>query len=272
MCPGCRAFITTSDRVCPYCQAEVGPRAVDVRNPGEILGGLIPQANLTAVIILTLNFGLYVASMAGNVKFERPATADIHPNLLLLFGAKVDWAALQASGQWWRLITAGFLHGGLFHIFMNSWALWDLAGVVEEYFGTARLVVFYVFSTVCGFALSALWSASISVGASAAIMGLIGAMIALGTRSGSAMVREMRGFFVRWAIYSIMFGLLPMFPIDNAAHIGGLAGGYGIAMLAGEPSLRNPGRERLWRMLGGVSAAIALACLLLVILRVFSAR
>ena len=68
MCPHCRAFITTSDRVCPYCNEAIGPRAIDHREPGAILGGFIPHARYTTVIILLINFGLYVASSILSMK------------------------------------------------------------------------------------------------------------------------------------------------------------------------------------------------------------
>jgi len=64
MCPQCRAFITTSDKVCPYCNTKVGPRAVEQRDPGPILGGLIPHAQFVTSMILLLNFGLYAATRA----------------------------------------------------------------------------------------------------------------------------------------------------------------------------------------------------------------
>ena len=57
-------------------------------------------------------------------------------------------------GQWWRLITAGFLHSGILHILMNSWVLFDLGAEVETLYGTSRLIVFYFVSTVTGFAAS----------------------------------------------------------------------------------------------------------------------
>ncbi len=63
MCPNCRAFITTSDRTCPYCGQQVGPRAIDRRQPGEILGGLIPQAHFTTILILVINFGYFIGSL-----------------------------------------------------------------------------------------------------------------------------------------------------------------------------------------------------------------
>ena len=64
MCPHCRAFITTTDRVCPYCDAQVGQRAIDVRHPSDILGGFIPHARFTTSIILLLNCGLFAVTLA----------------------------------------------------------------------------------------------------------------------------------------------------------------------------------------------------------------
>ena len=81
------------------------------------------------------------------------------------------------QGEWWRLLTAGFLHGGLFHILMNSWVLFDLGAQVEEIYGTSRYLVFYFIATVTGFLASAVFSGALSIGASAGIFGLIGAMI-----------------------------------------------------------------------------------------------
>ena len=62
MCPNCRAFITSSDRTCPYCEHPVGARAIDVRQPGEILGGLIPQAHFTTILILLINAGMFIGT------------------------------------------------------------------------------------------------------------------------------------------------------------------------------------------------------------------
>ena len=98
MCPNCRAFVTTSDRVCPYCQAPLGARAVERRNPGEILGGLIPHARFTTVMILLINTALFL------VQTYVPQSG------ITQAGQSVPVAYMD--GQWWRLVTAGFLHGG----------------------------------------------------------------------------------------------------------------------------------------------------------------
>jgi rhomboid protease GluP len=219
MCPNCRAFITSSDRVCPYCDVKVGPRAVERRNPGEILGGLIPQARFTTIVILVINFALYAAtwlySQNTGLRFDQ---------VLALFGAKLPLPYMR--GQWWRLVTAGFLHGGLIHILMNSWVLFDLGAEVEAAYGTARMLIFYFAATVAGFALSTWWSPALSIGASAGIFGLIGAMIAYGLRERTVMGAAIKSLYLRWAIYGLLMGLLPLFSIDNAAHVGGLAAGF----------------------------------------------
>ena len=215
MCPQCRAFITTDDKVCPYCDAPVGPRAIEIRNPGEALGGLIPQAHFTTVLILLINAGLYVATAVYSMQAGRGGFADLDSQTLFFFGAKMRLAV--EGGQWWRLITAGFLHGGIIHIGMNSWVLYDLGAQVEEAYGTARFLVIYFLTSIAGFYLSMLWNPGISVGASAALFGLIGAMIALGTRSKTGYGQAMRSFYVRWAVYGMAMGFL--FPaVDNAAH------------------------------------------------------
>src|SRR5262249_40430147 len=209
-------------------------------------------ARFVTVMILLINFGLYAATTLYSMQTmgNGSAVMDIDARTLFLFGAKFR-RAIQ-MGQWWRLVTAGFLHGGLLHILMNSWALMDLGAQVEEIYGSARLLVFYFVATVCGFFASTFWSASLSVGASAGIFGLIGAMIALGVRHNTALGSAIRGLYIRWAIYGLLFGLLPGLQIDNAAHLGGLAGGFGMAYLSGEQGFPGAKREKLWQAIAGI--------------------
>jgi rhomboid protease GluP len=247
MCPHCRAFITTSDRVCPYCNEKVGPRAIDRRSPAPILGGLISHAQFTTVIILLINVGLYIVTSVASMRAGNgDAFMGLDQRTLIEFGAKMP----LGSGlfAWWRLITAGFLHGGLLHIGMNMWVLFDVGAQVEEVYGTSRMLVIYFVSNVCGFYASSIWSRAISVGASAALMGLIGAMIALSLHHRSELTAAIRRQYIRWVIYILILGLLPGIAIDNAAHIGGLAGGFGMAYLTGLPKLEGAPIERVWRI------------------------
>jgi rhomboid protease GluP len=254
MCPQCRAFITTSDKVCPYCDTPVGPRAIDVRSPGDILGGLIPHAHFTTALILTINIGLYVATMVFSMQSGHGTLMDIDGRTLFAFGGKLRAAILL--GQWWRLITAGFLHGGLFHILMNMWVLLDLGRQVEEVYGARRFITLYFASTVFGFMASTFWSENLSIGASAGVFGLIGAMIALGVRHRTPLGDAIRGHYLRWAIYGFVIGLIPGFRVDNAAHLGGLAAGFVGAYLMGTPSLVENWREWLWKVTAIGSVAL----------------
>jgi rhomboid protease GluP len=259
MCPHCRAFIKTSDRVCPYCEGVVGPRAVQRRNPGPILGGFIPHAYFTTTMILLINFGLFAATVIYSMRAGNgQAVMGIDNRTLFDFGAKLR-EAIQ-YGQWWRLVTAGFLHGGLIHILMNSWVLFDVGAQIEQIYGSARLIVIYFLATVFGFYVSAVWSAGLSVGASAGLMGLIGAMIALGVRHRTPLGAEIRGMYTRWVIYILLFGFLPGLHVDNAAHIGGLVAGFAAAYVAGTPKLVDTWTERAWRVAAYLCVFVTAFC------------
>ena len=99
---------------------------------------------------------------------------------------QVEYRA-DRSGEWWRLVTAGFLHGGLMHILMNSWVLFDLGAQVEEMYGSSRMLVIYFVSTRGRLLSQHAVEPGPSVGASAGLFGLIGAMIALGVRHRNAL-------------------------------------------------------------------------------------
>ena len=262
MCPHCRAFITDKDRVCPYCHEQVGARAIDSRSPADILGGLIPHGRFTTMMILLINVGLYVVTVvysmgAGN----EGAFMNLDGQTLYRFGAKFRGSILQ-QGEWWRLITAGFLHGGLMHIGMNMWVLYDLGATVEEIYGANRYITFYLLSTAGGFLASTFFSDSLSIGASAGLFGLIGVMIALGVRSQTATGAAIRGMYIRWAIMGLLFGLLPFFRVDNAAHLGGLATGFATAYFAGTPRISSSTGEQGWRLTAWACIAVTAYCFL----------
>jgi rhomboid protease GluP len=262
MCPQCRAFITTRDRVCPYCNEEVAPPVREVSNAGAFLGGMIPHARFVTIMILLINCGLYAATAVASMSAGGGAgVLDIDPQILNRFGAK-NVRAIFLGHQYWRLVTAGFLHGGLLHILMNSWVLMDLGAQVEEIFGAHRLIAIYFVATITGFAASAWWSSALSIGASAGIMGLVGAMIALGVQHRNPMGDAIRGHYLRWAIYIVVLGMLPGMMIDNAAHIGGLAGGFAVAYVAGARRYATPASERVWQLAAYASLALTAFCFL----------
>jgi len=243
MCPQCRAFITTDDKICPYCNNEVAPKAVDRRAPANALGGLIPQARFTTVVLMLINTGLFVATLLYTSRTSGQNSFDPSMRALFDFGAKEPQAIL--AGQWWRFITAGFLHGGILHILMNMWVLFDLGAQTEEAYGTSRFLAIYLISSVTGYIASFYGSSALSIGASAGIFGLIGAMIAFGIRERSSYGAAMKSFYIRWAVYGLIMGFLLPF-VDNYAHLGGLAGGFALGYIAGTPRVSGP-LERIWQ-------------------------
>jgi rhomboid protease GluP len=219
----------------------MGARAVDRRNPGEILGGLIPQARFTTVMILLINTALYLAQTFA------PQSG------IMQWGQSLP--ASYMDGQWWRLVTAGFLHAGIFHILMNSWVLFDLGAEVELLYGTSRLIVFYFVSTVTGFSASShIGGGHVSVGSSAGIFGLIGAMLAFGFTDRSSLGMQVKSLYMRWVIYGLVLSFLP--GVDFWAHVGGFAGGFVAGWLASTPRARMMWKEPLLRALAGICIAL----------------
>ena len=253
MCPNCRAFITTSDRVCPYCGVQLGPRAVDLR-AAQFASSFVPRANLTSVIILIINCAFYLAEVAVSYKLSK--SMQVPTQVAILMGAK--YAPLIHAGQSWRLLTAGFLHGSLIHLLMNSWSLFILVTEVEQFYGTNRLIAAYVFSTITGFLASLYWSpGSISLGASAACFGMFGIMLAMGLRHRSdPLAQAVRAHYSQWLVIGLVLSLYP--GIDIAAHIGGFLGGLVVGWFGGLPGLPNTPRETLWKVLAGLALAATL--------------
>ena len=177
------------------------------------------------------------------------------------FGGKFGPSIWQEH-QWWRLVTAGFLHGGMMHILMNSWALFQLGAQVEELFGTARYLAIYFCSTVGGFYLSAKMNPGLSIGSSAGIAGLIGAMIAFGVINRSTVGRMIRNFYLQSVVYMIAIGLLP--GIDNWAHLGGITAGFVVAYLAGTPIHSTRPKEAMWRVLATACVLVTAFCFFMV--------
>ena len=261
MCPHCRAFITTDDRVCPYCNEPVAPRAVSRDEGVRVLGGLIPHVRFNTALILLINVGLYLATAMFSLHIgNSQAFWSIDGNTLRAFGSK--WNLALAHGEWWRLVTAGFLHGGLLHIGMNMWVLFDLGAEAEAVYGGSRMLVIYFLSTVGGFYLSATRSAADSVGASAALMGLMGAMIAFGVFSRSSIGSDVRGMYVRWVVIILAMGLVAGGSIDNWAHIGGLVTGFVVGYVAGTPRIAGGPVEMIWKVAAGLAILLTLYCFL----------
>jgi len=231
MCPNCRAFITVDDRVCPYCEVQLGPRAVDTR-PSQFAASFIPRANTSSIVVLVVNLIFFLGQYLSHEAITE---------------AGIEFGPAVFAGQWWRLITAGFLHGGFLHIAMNSYSLWILVTETEYFYGTSRLTVAYVVSTITGFALAAVMTPRSPVlGASCAAFGLIGTMLAMGFRNrAEPLAQAVRSQYGTWLVYGIVMSLWGR--VSLAGHIGGFIGGLAVGFIAGLPGLPGTPRETFWK-------------------------
>jgi rhomboid protease GluP len=143
---------------------------------------------------------------------------------------------LALHGEPWRLVTSMFLHGGWLHILLNSWALYQLAGLFEVLLGSSRLLLVYFVSGIAGSIASVLWTHLPSLGASGAIFGVLGALIAFLGRRRERLTPQAKSLLMQlvfWAGLNVFLGMSsPM--IDNAAHLGGCAAGLVIGFFLEE--------------------------------------
>lgn len=249
MCPNCRAFVDPGARICPYCETELHPLRRKAESVAGPLSSFIPETHFTTIILLAINFGLFIAMLLLNNKLGGGGSWTIGGQVIDAFGAMTR-IRIIVNDEWWRLITAGFLHGSVLHLLMNSWVLFDLGAQTERVFGTARYLVIYLLSSVGGFYLSFAMYTQLSVGSSAALAGLIGAMMAFAKRTNQSLIWS---FYLRWVIILAVFGLL-VEGVDNYAHLGGLISGFLIGWVAASSHV-NRDIETLWKL------AAALCCL-----------
>ncbi|WP_170007662.1 rhomboid family protein [Bacillus fonticola] len=155
---------------------------------------------------------------------------------LIRYGAKFQPLILE--GEWWRLLTAVFLHIGFLHLLMNTLALFYLGTAVERIFGTIRFTCIYLLAGVIGSLASFAFTTNLSAGASGAIFGCFGALLYIGVSKPRLFFRTM-GLNVLFILaLNLMFGFtIP--GIDNAGHLGGLVGGFLIAAVVHFPKQKS---------------------------------
>ncbi len=245
LCPNCRKLINRDETACPYC---------GLTDPGSrrraSFAAYWAGGNLDLVrLIIYVNIAFYLLAILIN-----PKGMGMTMNPLLLFSpSESSLFLLGATGtlpighfhRWWTLVTASFLHGGLLHIFFNMMALNQLGPFVVSEFGIHRFAVIYTVTGIAGFLLSYLAGIPFTIGASASICGLIGAILyfsrSRGGFFGDVMYRQAMG----WVVGLVLFGLLVP-GINNWAHGGGLAAGIAAAYLLGyEERRRETAADRL---------------------------
>jgi rhomboid protease GluP len=224
LCTSCGVLVGVNDPTCYNCGR---------RNPG--LWGFAPVLrslgnDLGFVPIVTgATIILYVLSL---VLSRQGSNISLSPNsqALIILGASGSLPVFEL-GWWWTVLTAGWLHGGPLHILFNVMWIRQLGPEIANLYGPGRMVIIYTVGSVVGFLLTSVlawvhfpfFGADLTVGASAAIFGFLGALVHYGRRSGSSHIGQAG---LQYALFLGVMGFIPGMGVDNAAHAGGFAGGY----------------------------------------------
>jgi membrane associated rhomboid family serine protease len=248
LCPSCRKLISVDEPRCPYCGAlrpglwGLGP--VLQRFFGHQLQ-LVPTISVACVV-------LYVLSLLLDVRSALSAAGGplgiLSPSSRALFLLGMTGRVAMRFGNWWTILTAIYLHGSLLHIFFNVMWIRQLGSFAEDELGPARFFILFSITGAAGFLLSNALSGAPSIGASGSIFGLLGAMISFRRRrggGGDVMTQQ----FLTWAVVLFGMGFL-MHGVNNWAHLGGFASGYGMGLRLRGRNERQEGRGAQFVALG----------------------
>jgi rhomboid protease GluP len=219
---------TFGKKICQWCvqheKYQRGEIADDAAQP--VMRTPWVRRGESTITLTQIFFGINIAVFLG-MALSSSSIMDFPAQVLVQWGANVG--AFTLRGEWWRLLTCVFVHGGLIHIAFNMWCLWDLGALSESLYGRWTFAAVYLISGLGASLASVTWNPYVmSVGASGAIFGLAGALIAafkLGEFSvpRSSLSGPLRSLMV-FVVFNLAFGAASGVT-DNAAHVGGLVTG-----------------------------------------------
>ena len=234
-------------KICQWCiRHEAAQRGEDVDEVQPVMPTPWAASGAGSMILTQVFFAMNAAVFLG-MAFAAGSITDFSSGLLVQWGGNAG--SLTLAGEWWRLITCLFVHGGIIHIAFNMWCLWDLGALCESLYGRWSFGALYLICGLGASAASLAWQPNgLSVGASGAIFGLAGALIASYSLGEFSMPRSaVRGTLTSVVVfvgYSLIFSAMSS-RTDNAAHVGGLVTGLvlGALIAKGAPHPGQPVRR-----------------------------
>jgi rhomboid protease GluP len=258
LCPNCRKLISADEPRCPHC---------GISRPGSwwknnVWTRAFLGTDQLIRTIIYVNLGMYVLCLLLNPwssSFSLNPFSLLSPSnkSLVLLGA-TGTIPIDHLHRWWSLVSANYLHGGIFHILFNMLALRQIAPLVLREYGVNRMVILYTLSGVIGFFVSYLAGVILTIGASAAVCGLIGATLYYGKSRGGAYGQAVYRQIAGWALGILVFGFL-MPGVNNWGHGGGIGAGIVLGLLLGYQERK---RERLFhKTLAGICVLLTVMIL-----------
>jgi membrane associated rhomboid family serine protease len=288
VCRNCGALIGAGESACHVCGASLqaaSPQAVPLheRYAMSYARAILSRPYIFTIVFLIANFFVFLLMWEANGMSSSIVLGVFDSRVLLSFGAKTNYT-IGHLHEWWRFVTPVFIHVNLIHLLMNMYGLWVLGPWVEKLYGSARFVVFWIVTGVCGVVASYLtviqgsrpgviasflikYADEPSAGASGALFGLIGVLFVFGLKYRHELPEGFKRAFgtgmLPVILLNVAIGFLGRGIIDNAAHMGGLFSGAAIAAVV---SYKRPGEPAsvtvAWRV-------AQIAALLLVLVSFF---
>ena len=266
LCPACGALVGIHATRCHECGASL---RFSLAALSKKLSGLFGEneAPVTTVLLIAniLMLGVSWLSFAavgegGGLTILWGLVGEPQFRLGASYGP-----AIFFENEWWRLVTAMFLHAGLIHIGFNMMALMQFGPALEEVYGSARYLFLYVVTGAFGFLLSAA-RGHFSLGASGALLGLVGLLLAITTKRGGAYMREIRSRLITSVAMLFLLGFSGFMAMDNFAHGGGLAAGFVLGKIFVDRKPMNVKEIRIAHALGWLAGIAVIASFVLMLL------
>ena len=232
LCPKCRKLISVDETICPYC---------GLTRPGSLWKNNIITlgfSNTDQLIrtIIYVNVGIFIISLLLNSRLPGLSMNPFYilspeNRSLLLLGA-TGTIPIDRLHRWWTIVSANYLHGGILHILFNMIAFRQLAPLVAREYGVYRMFIIYTLSGIIGFKISYLAGVTFTIGASAAICGLMGSILYYGKSRGGIYGQSIYKQVAGWAVVLFLFGFI-MPGINNWGHGGGIVAGIILGFFLG---------------------------------------
>ena len=263
-CPSCGALINRSEKTCSHCNART--EAWETQVAGRVLYRFLPQQFPVTGALIGVNLLIFVLGlMTGDEDAFVMAPESFR------FLAMIPPAF--TGGEFWRVITYGYLHHGAMHVLFNVFALLFAGRLVEPEIGSAKFFCVYTVSLIGGGLLTALAGTphQVMAGASGAVFGLLGFGTAFGHRYGGARGTMLRDFFLRWIFIATIYSVV-VAHVSHTGHIGGLVPGAAMGWwLAGRPARLKP-RVLLWNRAARGALVLTVGAFLWALARLLLAR
>ena len=223
VCPSCGRLVGVNEPACPHCGRHnpgLWGYTRILQNLGQSFGPVQAIVGACALVyLISLLIDPSGVELVRGWSVLQPSTKSV-----IILGASGTVPVIELN-RFWTVLSASWLHGNLIHILFNMMWVRQLAPATARFFGVGEMLLIYVVSGATGFILSTLSGHQLTLGASAAVFGLLGALVFYGRRTGDTAMGQQVWM---WAIILFVLGFV-MPGVDNFAHLGGFLGGFGMA-------------------------------------------